>query len=123
MTASTDAPRRYDLIDIGNERRSIYCGTDWALTVPYTDDAGAPIPITAPRMQVRRHGYSTADLILAMGVTTVANVATVTLTATQTTAVTADHGFYDLFATRTDTNAEVKLLYGRVVFVAMISAP
>lgn len=101
----------------------INIGADFEIQVPFTDQAtGDPIPVASPKMQIRAGIYPSAPLIVTPTVTASGNTVTVALSGTDSLTVTSVfRGAYDLFATRTDTGAEVKLLYGPVTFVANVT--
>lgn len=98
------------------------CGMDWAFAVQFTDSqTGVAIDLSAPQMQVRTGPYEAATLLLTPVCTVASNIVTVQFTGASTGVVGVPRGFYDLFATRVDTGAPVKLLYGPVLFVQNVT--
>ena len=103
---------------------TIEIGADFTAQVPFTDQAtGDPIPVGSPKMQIRASDYPNAVTVITPALSASGNTITITISAAQSLTVTAEKisGVYDLFATRTDTNQVVKLLYGPVTFVENVT--
>ena len=97
---------------------TIYCGADWAMAVPFlASDGVTPVSLTSPEMEIRSvAGDPSSTLILTPTLFVSGNVVTVSITGTASLPIQAPVGYYDLFATRADTNARVKLLFGKALF-------
>ena len=95
-------------------------GATWRLSLTWKDSAGAPIDLTGytARMQVRQ-AYGAADALLSLsngtGITLgpSAGVITLTASATQTAAIAARNGVYDLEMVAPDGTV-TRLLQGSV---------
>lgn len=98
------------------------CGEDFVVEVVYTS-GGDPVAVSDPQMQVRDSPNTTGTLVLTPSCSASSNTVTVRFTAAQTSAVTATTAYYDLFATRADTSAVVKLAYGQITFPPNITTP
>lgn len=118
MASSTTAPVYQPL--------TIEQGADFEMQIPFTDGVtGDPIPVGSPAMQIRAAQYDEAPLLVAPVVSASGNTVTATVagTASLGLAPSTVSGFYDVFVTRTDTGAVVKLAAGPVTFVPNVTTP
>lgn len=99
---------------------SIYAGADWSLSVPfYGADGTTAVNVTNARMQVKD---ATGALLVTPTASVAGNVVTVSILGTASAALQAQTGAYDLFVTRADTGAVVKLLYGSASIAPAITS-
>lgn len=118
MSTSTTAPVYQPL--------TIDLGADFEMQIPFTDGStGDPIPVGSPAMQIRTGQSVESPLLITPTVSASGNTVTATVLGTTSTGVPAGTvvGYYDVFATRTDTGAVVKLCGGPVTFVPNVSTP
>jgi hypothetical protein len=102
---------------------TVNCGADYVMTVPFTAvDGVTAVNLSAPEMDIRVQASSAAALVVTPALSVSGNTVTITISGAVSDAITADGGQYDLFATRVDTGARVKLLYGTVSFIQNTTA-
>lgn len=98
-------------------------GSDFSMTVSFVDSVtGNPVNLSAPQMQVRSEAYFEANLLISPTVTVATNVVTVKIPGATTKTMESQRAYYDLFATRVDTGAPVKLAEGVVTITGAVTA-